>query len=960
MTPLIPWPPEPDLDAADPEVEPDGLMVFVPAIMSVGLVFSLVTLLRDAFRWTGSRARRRRTELEASAVVGTLLGEPMPDPEDLGILSRPTYLVVGLVSIAGAAYVAIGSTANFLREQGYVRDIGWLLAISLALSVLLGFIGGVAFAVFRSWPHPPGWTYWPLRTAPLTVTPTQRGAGPTWALSAWMIACAVALAIVTLIVGSGRSVALDIDRPIARWLVEVEWIERLSVIDPFGGTAISIGFVALIGLSGFRCKVMAVTFPLAFLAAWISGAAIRTLIERPRPGSFGNFESFPSGHIVQAVFIAGLVPLAVSVLFADRRLATAIRVVLAAAVVATALHRIHREHHWPLDVVGGALLGLTVVLATHWVLEHRAWHRGCESCPWSAHPSGTPWRVDVLAFGPTTQRRVGLAGAYGAVAAAVLLAVATVAIGLPTDPEGFGLGSTLSEPVQLGLAGLTGTAGLVALRNRAVGAVAMALAATGLGLFAAVEYHPAVAVTVSTVLLVPAVLTWLAWQPTESLGRITMLAAVTASLLTVTGTGAVEIHGYYFGPTHVDSLADDLDSEADWLWVGGVGTDAATVVAGGLDDRTATLRYWPAADPTMALTTRTAPDDDELARFVLTGLEPQTEYRYQVLDDHEPDEWTMVARGDSGFTTFAVGPQDLLVVVGSCARSGSNAAVFDAIVHERPDLFVALGDLHYGNLQSTDPTDHIRAYARSLSQPGQAALFAAAPTAYVWDDHDYGPNDADGSAPSRLAVSEAYRRAVPHYGVDIQTDSPINQAFTIGRVRFVLTDGRSQRSADSLLGHEQQQWLIDELTTSASTHALVIWANPTPWIGPATSTGDGWSAYPEDRREIADALAQAGVDNLVMISGDAHMVAIDDGTNSGYGGDGSPGFPVLHAGALDRPGSVKGGPYSHGAFPGAGQYGRLEIHDDGGDVVRVRLSGHDWRQSTLVELDLAFEVGREP
>ena len=95
-----------------------------------------------------------------------------------------------------------------------------------------------------------------------------------------------------------------------------------------------------------------------------------------------------------------------------------------------------------------------------------------------------------------------------------------------------------------------------------------------------------------------------------------------------------------------------------------------------------------------------------------------------------------------------------------------------------------------------------------------------------------------------------------------------------------------------------------------------------------------------------------------MVSGDAHMVAIDDGTNSGYGPDGSPGFPVLHAAALDRPGSVKGGPYSHGAFPGGGQFGRIEIRDDGGPTIDVRLSGHTWRGEELVHY--SFEVDVPP
>jgi hypothetical protein len=84
-----------------------------------------------------------------------------------------------------------------------------------------------------------------------------------------------------------------------------------------------------------------------------------------------------------------------------------------------------------------------------------------------------------------------------------------------------------------------------------------------------------------------------------------------------------------------------------------------------------------------------------------------------------------------------------------------------------------------------------------------------------------------------------------------------------------------------------------------------------------------------------------------MLSGDAHMLAIDDGTNSDYASNGGAGFPVMHAAALDRPGAVKGGPYSEGAYPGAGQFGLVMV-DDAGDTIAVTLSGRDWRGREIV------------
>jgi hypothetical protein len=85
-----------------------------------------------------------------------------------------------------------------------------------------------------------------------------------------------------------------------------------------------------------------------------------------------------------------------------------------------------------------------------------------------------------------------------------------------------------------------------------------------------------------------------------------------------------------------------------------------------------------------------------------------------------------------------------------------------------------------------------------------------------------------------------------------------------------------------------------------------------------------------------------------MVSGDAHMVAIDDGTNSDFTTDGAPGFPVIHAAALDRPGAVKGGPYSHGTVTGGGHFGVLAVDDRGDSTVTVTISGRTWEGDVLM------------
>ena len=152
---------------------------------------------------------------------------------------------------------------------------------------------------------------------------------------------------------------------------------------------------------------------------------------------------------------------------------------------------------------------------------------------------------------------------------------------------------------------------------------------------ASIEYEPLTTFGLTLLLLVPAVLLWLAWQRHATVGAIFALAVLTSSALTATALGSREIYNHYFGPTHPGSEAAGLDSDAEWLWLGAVDSTEATVVAGGLPaSSTVSLVRWTGSDGPVRVTATT--DADGIARFHLTGLSPATEYRYAVQRGPDP------------------------------------------------------------------------------------------------------------------------------------------------------------------------------------------------------------------------------------------------------------------------------------------------------------------------------------
>ena len=415
------------------------------------------------------------------------------------------------------------------------------------------------------------------------------------------------------------------------------------------------------------------------------------------------------------------------------------------------------------------------------------------------------------------------------------------------------------------------------------------------------------------------------------------------------------------------------------LWSGGVTDSSARVVARlpahrlGLGVRLAVAAGEGAPNWSEAriVDGSTASTNRRVHHFDLSGLSPATSYHY-ALEVGGFLDTTKTGR----FQTFKDGPFSFRVARGGCAATGSQHPVFETIRDARPHLFLHLGDLHYEDIATDDPEDFREAFRQVHASPQQSALFRSAPIAYMWDDHDYGPNNSSRQAPGQAAVQQVYREYVPHYPLARGPGShPTYQAFTIGRVRFLVTDLRSARTpndvADSLqtmMGSEQKAWFKEQLLEARDRDPVIAWVSSVPWIGDDPEADDRWSGFAEERRELATFIDSIGVtDELVILSGDAHMVALDDGSNNHFGREGGGGFPVVHAAALDRRGSVKGGPYTHGPYPNPftlfggndGQFVLMDVEDEGGHEVCITWTGQryrfdDQRLTTVLEWETCF------
>lgn len=575
-----------------------------------------------------------------------------------------------------------------------------------------------------------------------------------------------------------------------------------------------------------------------------------------------------------------------------------------------------------------------------------------------------PWRPAYWPFRVTAQAGFWLrwiARIWGTVATLGFVASALRG-GIPRSISS----ESWEVPLQLTLLCIVALGGLLSWRWQALGASIITFGAVALGTFASIQYSTQEALLITMIFYVPGLFLWLDWQRTASVRAVVTLAIAMALILGGGNYTANSMYAAYQGPSHpVSALVAEPVTLVEWIWSGGMTEHSITIKAEVIRDSDS-LYLLVGESVDMSGAARIGPLDTveagshRILTATVDGLRPGTRYYYAV----EADGYLDLSRRGR-FTTLTEGPFSFTFAVGGCSMSGSNGVVFETIRDLEPLFMVFNGDMFYDSYAANNPELFRNALARELTMPAQASLYRSLPLVYRWDDHDYGPNNSDRDSPSRDAAWQYFREMVPTHPLAVEGDAgPIYRAFSVGRVRFIITDDRSMRSpttdrdneSKTMLGAEQKEWFKQELLAARDQYPIIVWVTSVPWIGSKEAGNDSWAGYTTERAEIANFIADNGIDGLLVLAGDAHMLAIDDGSNNDYATNGGASFPVFQAAALDRRGTVKGGPYSEGTYPGGGQFGLVTIEDDGGDTITITLSGRTWENKERVGYQYTVEV----
>ncbi len=249
------------------------------------------------------------------------------------------------------------------------------------------------------------------------------------------------------------------------------------------------------------------------------------------------------------------------------------------------------------------------------------------------------------------------------------------------------------------------------------------------------------------------------------------------------------------------------------------------------------------------------------------------------------------------------------IAFGCCAEQDRPQPVWEPVLARQNDLFIFLGDNIYADTR--DMAVMKAKYARLAAQPGFRRLRETTPLVAMWDDHDFGENDAGGDYP----MKEESRQIFLDFWAE-PAESPrrdrdgVYASYVFGppgeRVQVILPDLRFNRTAmtpmalqgsdyeawgrkrvaaglplpgpyvrnpdraATMLGERQWAWLERQFDVPAEVRifgsSVQVLADATGW--------EAWANFARDQDRLFDVIRRKRANGVLFLSGDIHYAEL--------------------------------------------------------------------------------------
>ncbi len=283
--------------------------------------------------------------------------------------------------------------------------------------------------------------------------------------------------------------------------------------------------------------------------------------------------------------------------------------------------------------------------------------------------------------------------------------------------------------------------------------------------------------------------------------------------------------------------------------------------------------------------------EDTAMVMTFTGLKPNHTYRTQI------DQTNILPHHKATFTTQTDNDvRNMNFLFGSCALlntdisriffPGYSSSIFWYMKRHRSDFMVWLGDnLYYLGKQATS---YDRMFDRNLRIRRNfiylQEFLATQPHYAIWDDHDYGWNDADKKFPLKDTALTIFKGFWPNTYYPSDTFKGNFFTFRYYDAEFFMTDNRYYRDGpgDTMgdyFGKAQVAWLKTKLKESNATFKFICTGSQ---VLNDSYYGESYASYPRERNDLFDFIAENNIPGVMFLTGDMHYTELSYREWKGY------------------------------------------------------------------------------
>jgi alkaline phosphatase D len=290
-------------------------------------------------------------------------------------------------------------------------------------------------------------------------------------------------------------------------------------------------------------------------------------------------------------------------------------------------------------------------------------------------------------------------------------------------------------------------------------------------------------------------------------------------------------------------------------------------------------------------------------KIVLTGLKLYTTYEYDIKLNKTKEFFNhplnFTTKKNWGQWNQKEDPENFSFLLGSCLYInekgydrddtnpyGTDPGMLQNLANMQSDFMLWLGDNVY--LREPDFSSAYgieRRYSMNRRNENLQKLIGTRANYATWDDHDYGPNDANCSYDMKQVSLNCFKNYWGNKTYGEADNEGVYGKFSVNDADFFLLDDRYYRYNDNypdsingkinpgkkFLGARQMEWLKNQLLNSGGTFKIIVCGSQV--LNPI-NTKECFNHYSAEYTELIDFIKQSRISGILFLSGDRHFTEL--------------------------------------------------------------------------------------